>query len=149
MGLPDEIDMKIISILSKNARIPVSEIARTIGLSRVATSERLNKLVESKVIQEFVAIIDSRAIGYDINVFLEIEITPHLLLPISEQLAAMPQVSIVYQMTGSTSLHVHAYARDTEDLAAFLRDKIYTIKGVIKVNSSLLLNRFKSVLSMR
>jgi len=149
MSQLDDIDMKIISLLEKNARIPVAQIARTIGLSRVATSERLNRLIESKVIQEFVAIIDSRSIGFDINVFLDIEIIPHLLIPISEKLTAMPQVTIVYQMTGPTSLHVHAYAKDADGLATFLREKIYPIEGVIRVTSSLLLTRFKSVLSLR
>ena len=149
MNQLDDIDQKIVALLAQNARMSVAEIARTIGLSRVATHERFNRLVETNVIQDFVAVIDSHAIGYTINVFLEIEISPSLLVPISEQLAAMPQITIVYQMTGPTSLHVHAYAKDADDLSAFLRDKIYPIEGVIKVTSSLLLKRFKSVLSMR
>jgi len=145
----DEIDRKIIDWLTKDGRMTMADIARKINLSRVATRERFNKLVEEGVIHQFTAIIDSRALGFGIPVFFEIEIKPEALELVCEELVKHPEVTIVYQMTGPTSLHVHAYLRDTNDLAEFLRDKVYKIAGVLNVTTSLLIRRFKSNLSLR
>jgi DNA-binding Lrp family transcriptional regulator len=145
----DDTDRKIVELLQGNARMSVAEIARNIGLSRVAAHERFNRLVDAGVIEDFVAIVNSAALGYTVSAFLEIEIAPNRLVPICEALASIPEVTIVYQMTGPTSLHVHAYARDSDDLSNFLRDSVYPIEGVIKVTTSLLLKRFKSFLALR
>lgn len=149
MAQLDEYDRQIVQLLQQDGRMSVAELARHVGLSRVATHERFNRLVKSRVIHEFVAVVDSAAIGYGINAFLEIEISPNSIEAISEILVAIPEVMIVYQMTGPTCLHVHANARDSEDLARLLQEKIYTIPGVLKVTTSLLLKRYKSNLSLR
>lgn len=145
----DPVDRKIVELLVENARLPIAEIARQVHLSRVAVRERLNRLVEKKVIQEFTAVVDSNALGYSIAAFFEIEVQPERLEAVAKELARREQVTIVYQMTGPTTLHVHAYLKDSKELAVFLREHIYNIPGVVKVSTHLLLQRFKSVLSIR
>lgn len=145
----DVIDRKIVDLLMENARIPMAEIARRVHLSRVAVRERVNRLVEQKVIQEFTVVVDSNALGHNIHAFFEIEVIPNRLEYVAAELAKKEKVTVVYQMTGSTTLHVHAFLKDTQDLAVFLREHIYTIPGVNRVSSDLLLQRFKSVLSIR
>ncbi|HHV57265.1 MAG TPA: Lrp/AsnC family transcriptional regulator [Firmicutes bacterium] len=145
----DPVDRKIVALLMENARLPIAEIARQVHLSRVAVRERLNRLVEEKVIQEFTAVVDGGALGYSIAAFFEIEVQPERLEAVAKELARREQVTIVYQMTGPTTLHVHAYLKDSKQLAVFLREHVYNIPGVVKVSTHLLLQRFKSVLSIR
>ena len=59
----DELDKKIINILKINARESASSIAESINLSIPATSDRIKKLEDSKIIKGYYAEIDSRKIG--------------------------------------------------------------------------------------
>ncbi|HCX78337.1 MAG TPA: AsnC family transcriptional regulator, partial [Firmicutes bacterium] len=58
------------------------------------------------------------------------------------------KVKIVYQMTGSTALHVHAFMEDNDSLVDFLQKHVYTIDGITNVEISMLLKRFKSDLTV-
>ncbi len=56
----DNIDLKILNLLQKNARITVSEIGNLINLSVPACSERLKKLEQSGVIKQYTTILDGK-----------------------------------------------------------------------------------------
>ncbi|HEY8426004.1 MAG TPA: Lrp/AsnC family transcriptional regulator [Limnochordales bacterium] len=145
----DPIDREIIARLLVDARISHAELGRHVGLSRVAVRDRVQRLVEQGVIEEFTVVLNGQKLGYAVNAFFEIQVVPERLESVCQALAAHPRVTVVYQMTGPTTLHVHAHARDPQDLAQFMQSHIYSIPGVVGVASHLLLRRFKSVLSIR
>jgi len=145
----DDVDCKIIELLQKNARMSNAEIARQVHMTRVAVRDRIKHLVESKVIQEFSVVINAKALGYTVPAFFEIEVLPDKIISTAQELAKRPEVTVVYQMTGPTSLHVHAYLKDPQHLATFMRDNVFSIPGVQKVTNYLLLQQFKSVLTIR
>ncbi|MGI6132748.1 MAG: Lrp/AsnC family transcriptional regulator [Bacillota bacterium] len=149
MGQLDKVDRQILDALSQDARMSMAEIGRRVHMSRVAVRARVKRLIDEGVIQEFTTVVDSSALGYDVHAFFEIEVIPNQIESVARALARTDQVTVVYQMTGSGALHVHAFLKDTRDLAVFLREHIYSIPGVVKVSSDLLLQRFKSVLSVR
>ena len=68
----DEIDKKIINILKINARESASSIAESINLSIPATSDRIKKLEDSKIIKGYYAEIDSRKIGLNLSALITI-----------------------------------------------------------------------------
>ena len=68
----DEIDRMIISILKSNARESASNIAESIKLSIPATSDRIKKLEDSKIIKGYYAEIDSRKIGLNLSALITI-----------------------------------------------------------------------------
>ena len=142
-------DRKIIELLQQNARMSNAEIARRVHMSRAAVGDRIQHLVKTKVIQEFSAVISAEALGYLVPAFFEIEVLPGKIISTAKKLAERPEVSIVYQMTGPTSLHVHAHLKDPQHLAVFMQENIFTLPGVQKATSYLLLQRFKSVLNVR
>lgn len=144
----DGLDYEIIKILLHDGRTPVAQIARMVGISRTAVNERINRMVFDEII-EFTAVINAKSLGYGSPLFLEIEVKPDMLDKIGMQLSEYPEVSIVYQMTGNTTLHVHAYVRNNDELATFLRDKVYSIRGIVNVNTSMLIKRYKSNLNLR
>lgn len=145
----DPIDQKIIGLLLENSRMSNAEIARQVHLSRVAVRERIQNLVQKGIIQEFTVVLNAASLGYNVAAFFDIEVQPEKMEQVAQELAKQEQVTIVYHMTGPTSLHVHAYLKDSRHLAAFMHEHIYSIPGVQKVSSYLLLRRFKSVLSIR
>ncbi len=145
----DKIDRQIIKLLMKDSRMPYAEMARRLHLSRVAVRERVNSLLKRGVIEEFTIVVNSQAFGYYLNVFLEIQVKPHMLHEVAEKLAKDEKVFVVYQMTGATTLHVHAFVEGTEQLDQFMKERVYSIPGIVQVHSHILIARYKSDLRVR
>ena len=68
----DAIDLKIIDLLQKNARLSITELSRSISLSRPSTNERVTKLLEKGVIEKFTALISARKIGYHVYFYIQV-----------------------------------------------------------------------------
>jgi len=145
----DDTDRKIIAFLQKDARMSSAEIGRQLNMSRVAIGERVQRLIDRNVIQEFTAVISAEALGYLMPAFFEIEVLPAKMISTAQMLAERPEVTVVYQMTGPNSLHVHANFRDPQHLSAFVQKHINTLPGIQKLTTYLLIQRFKSVLNIR
>lgn len=143
----DEIDKMIIEELIEDSRISYSDIAEKVHLSRVSVRERVLKLKESGVIDRFTIFVSSKDIGLKTSVFFDVETAPKKIDTVGRALAKYDEITIVYQNTGATSLHVHAMLESIEDISRFMHEKLYPIDGIINVNSHLLLKRYKSVLT--
>lgn len=145
----DATDRKILGLLMENARISYAEIGRRVHLSRVAVRDRIKQMEESGVITQYSAIIDRTALGLELAVFLEIEVLPSKIETVASQISKMKEVSIVYQMTGPTILHVHIFIENSDKLSKFLNDKIYPIEGIIRTSVYMLLRDYKTNLSIK
>src|SRR5687768_9105900 len=66
----DELDLRIINLLLKDARTPAAQIAEQIGLSRPAVADRLDKLERQGVIRGTTAVVDPIALGRTITAFV-------------------------------------------------------------------------------
>ena len=66
----DELDLRIVHLLLKDARTPTAQIAEQIGLSRPAVADRLDKLERQGVIRGTTAVIDPTAIGRAVTAFI-------------------------------------------------------------------------------
>lgn len=143
----DEVDKMIIEELIEDSRISYSDIAEKVHLSRVSVRERVLKLKESGVIDRFTIVVSSKDIGLKTSVFFDVETAPNKIDAVGKALAEYDEITIVYQNTGATSLHVHAMLENIESISGFMHEKLYPIEGIINVNSHLLLKRYKSVLT--
>ena len=68
----NEIDMQILNILQKDARIANAEIARQVGLAPSAVLERIRKLEERGVIKGFETKLDAAAVDYGLTAFVAV-----------------------------------------------------------------------------
>jgi Lrp/AsnC family transcriptional regulator, leucine-responsive regulatory protein len=66
----DNLDLRIIDLLLKDARTPAAQIAEQIGLSRPAVADRLDKLERNGVIRGTTAVIDPTAVGRGVTAFI-------------------------------------------------------------------------------
>lgn len=66
----DELDLRIVALLLKDARIPAAQIAEQIGLSRPAVADRLDKLERMRVIRGTTAVVDPCALGRSVTAFI-------------------------------------------------------------------------------
>lgn len=96
----DRLDIAIIEALQENARMPLSEIGRRIGLSQPATSERVKRLEERGIITGYCARIDPAALGLGMLAIIRIRTTHEYIHPALRAFAEMPHVIEVHRMTG-------------------------------------------------
>ncbi|MEA4892346.1 MAG: Lrp/AsnC family transcriptional regulator [Peptococcaceae bacterium] len=140
----DVLDQKIMDLLSEDGRLTYAELGRMLNLSRVAVRDRVNRLVDSGVIERFSIIINPAKVGYNISAFFEIDINPNKLHEAARNLADNKFVLSVNQMTGPSRLHVHASLWDNQHLQQFLKDAVYSLPGINSVSSYILLRSFKT-----
>ena len=72
----DKTDIKILKLLANDSRISYAEIAREVHLSRMAVRERVMKMVEEGVVERFTVQLDSKKVGLNTPVFLQVEAAP-------------------------------------------------------------------------
>lgn len=140
----DSIDKKILQLLINNGRMSYVDIAKEIGLSRVAIRERINQLIADEIIEKFSVVINSDKVGKKVSAFFEVDCEPTSLVLVAETLAENPMVASCYQMTGPSTLHMHVLVEDFEKLEHFINEELYALKGITRVESHILLRRFKS-----
>lgn len=145
----DEIDHKILELLRYNSRISYTDIGKIIGLSRVAVHSRVTALVESGVIEQFTISINSEKIGFSVSAFFNVDVQPEYLQQAARTLAEDPAVVSIYHMTGPSTLHMHGLFKTNKDLEVFLYEKLYAIPGIVRVDSQMLLKRYKSRIGVK
>ncbi|RAK20418.1 AsnC family transcriptional regulator [Anoxybacillus vitaminiphilus] len=140
----DDIDRKILSLLTENGRMSYVDIGKELNLSRVSVRERINQLVENGVIEKFTVVINSEKVGKSVSAFFEVDCEPAYLVEVAQKLADNPNVASCYQMTGPSTLHMHVLVEDFASLEKFVNNELYSLKGITRVESHILLRRFKS-----
>jgi Lrp/AsnC family leucine-responsive transcriptional regulator len=145
----DDTDRLIIAKLNLNGRISYTELAKEIGLSRVAVQARINGLMDAGVIERFTAVINPEKIGIHVSAFFNVEVEPKHLHAVADQLSTEPYVTSLYHMTGPSKLHMHGLFRNNQEMEHFLKDKLYPLPGIMSVDCQVLINRYKSRMGMR
>lgn len=140
----DEIDRKILQLLVENGRMSYVDIGKELDLSRVSIRERVNQLIENGVIEKFSVVINSDKVGKNVSAFFEVDCEPASLVEVAETLANNPSVASCYQMTGPSTLHMHVLVEDFDRLENFINKELYSLEGITRVESHILLRRFKS-----
>lgn len=96
----DRLDIAIIEALQENARTPLSELGRRIGLSQPAMSERVKRLEERGIITGYGARIDPAALGLGLMAIIRLKTTHDHIQPCLRDFARMPHIIEVHRLTG-------------------------------------------------
>lgn len=140
----DDIDKKILALLTENGRLSYVDIGKELNLSRVAVRERVHNLQDRGIIERFTVVINSETFGKKVSAFFEVDCEPKSLVDVAEKLADNPSVASCYQMTGPSTLHMHVLVDDFQSLEKFINEELYAFEGITRVESHILLRRFKS-----
>lgn len=127
----DEIDMKIIRLLTQNARMTYKELAEKLGTTRQRISRRMNRLEKLGVIQKYTAIPDYEKLGY---AYLILGITLKAgtdVDEIIEKLKKIEHVKIIQKALGSHNLAVHIIApNDMKKIQNVINEISKSIPGI-------------------
>lgn len=126
----------------EDARKPILEIARKIGISGAAIHQRLRKLETSGLISGSKFIINPKILGYTTMAFIGIYLDKAMRNPEAvKQLREIPEVLECHYTTGNWSILVKILCKDNEHLMNLLNHKIQTIEGVSRTETFISLNQ--------
>lgn len=132
----DGIDKEILRFLMKDARKPILEIARSIGISGAAIHQRLRKLEHSGLISGSKFIINPKAMGYTTMAYIGIYLDKAMSNPTAvKELEKIPEVLECHYTTGNWSILIKVLCRDNEHLMQVLNKNIQQIEGVSRTET--------------
>jgi Lrp/AsnC family leucine-responsive transcriptional regulator len=115
-------DARILGVLQRDGRRPYADLGADVGMSGPSAHERVKKLEGRGVITGYAAIVDPRAIGYDVLAFSWITQAPGTVAhDLTEAFAAIPEIEECHHITGEADYLIKVRARDTRDLERVLR----------------------------
>ncbi len=127
----DGIDLKILEIITQNARIPFKDVAKEVGVSRAAVHQRVNRMIDLKVIVGSGYHINPNKVEFKtcsyIGIFLD---KGGLFSEVVEKLKLIPEIVECHYTTGQYAIFLKVYARDNEHLKKILSGRIQKIKGI-------------------
>jgi DNA-binding Lrp family transcriptional regulator len=149
MGQPpsslDPIDRRLLDLLHSDARMSIRALAREVGMSAGAISERLERLESRGVIRGYRVDVDPAALGLGMQVVVGIQVSQHRpLADTIEDLLAVPEVTDVDVVTGRWDLAVRLQVRDQVHLREVLLAKIWSIPDFRHSESMVVLEGHRS-----
>lgn len=119
-ALKDARNVELLRLLRDDPRMSVSEMARQVGMSAPAVRERIQRLEEAGVIQGYRLVIDPRALGFPLSVFVRVRPMPGKLPKIAELAAKLPQVVECHRITGEDCFIMKVYLDSLDNLDQIL-----------------------------
>lgn len=132
----DKLDKKILSILSKNARIPFKDVAAECGVSRAAIHQRVQHLIDNGVITGSGFDVNPKSLGYSTCTYVGINLERgSMYRDVVERLMAVPEIIECHFTTGPYTMLLKLYARDNEQLMDLLNNQLQGIPGVVSTET--------------
>lgn len=116
----DQIDQRIIGELIDDGRVPMAELGRRVNLSPPAVSERVQRLEQAGVITGYRAVVDPRALGYQLTAIVRVKPSPGQLQRIPELALQIPEVGECHRITGEDCFFLKLHLRSIDELTSLL-----------------------------
>ena len=132
----DTLDKKILNIVMENARIPSKDIALQCGVSRAAIHQRIQRLIDMKVIIGSGYIVNPHKLGYNTCTYIGVKLGKgSLYREAAAELCKIPEVVECHFTTGPYSMLIKLYAYDNQHLMQLLNDRIQHVPGVTETET--------------
>ncbi len=142
----DATDIKILTLLQNDGRMSLADLAGKVGLSPSPCLRRVRILEKSGVIARYVAVLDQRAVGLPVSVFVSVKLEKQkedLLDKFAKTIARWPEVLECYLMTGPRDYWLRVVVPDLAAYERFLKQKLTRIEGIASIESSFALEQVK------
>ena len=142
----DKTDIQILDILQEDASKPVADIAARVGLSVTPCWRRIQKLEETGIIRQRVALLDAEKLGLGMSVFVAIKTDQHnadWLAEFASMIKQSPEVVEFYRMSGEVDYLLRVVVPDMVAYDRFYKSLISTVK-LSDVSSSFAMEEIKN-----
>ncbi|HAR53436.1 Lrp/AsnC family transcriptional regulator [Roseovarius nubinhibens] len=142
----DRIDVSILSILQKNGQTSMSKLSEMVGLSLSACHRRVKILESEGKIASYAARLDAKAVGLEIQVFIEVKLTSQRQEEIDafeSAIKRMPEVLECHFISGEADYLMRVAARSTSDYERLYRGRLSQLPSVSQMKTLLSLSAVK------
>ena len=142
----DAIDRKILEHLQADGRMSLADLAGKVGLSPSPCLRRVRNLERAGVIARYVAVLDQRAVGLPVSVFVSIKLEKQkqeALDRFAKAIARWPEVLECYLMTGPRDYWLRVVVPDLAAYERFVKQKLTRLEGIASIESSFALEQVK------
>ena len=136
----DPVDLRIVELLTRNARISNARLAEEVGVAPSTCLARVRALRERGVIRGFHADVDETALGRPLQAFIAVRLSAHSREQIerfTKHVYALPGVQSIFHMTGETDYLLLVAARDPGDLREFVVEHLASNPAVAHAQTNL------------
>ena len=135
VSILDNVDRRIIEILSERARISLKELAGAVGLAPPTIAERVKRLEERSYVLGYTAVLDHRRLGYPLQALVRINPVPGSLHEVERMIQDTPEFVECDRVTGEDCFVGRLYIRTIEELDSILdrfHEKARTNTAIVK-----------------
>lgn len=137
----DNLDRKILTIISQNARIPFCDVAEMCGMSRAAVHQRVQNLIDEGIITGSGYHINPKLLGYSTCTYVGIKLEKgSMYKEVVEKLRNIPEIVGCEFTTGPYTMMIKLYARDNEHLMELINSQIQEIPEVSSTETLIVLD---------
>ena len=139
----DKLDISIIEVLQKDGRMPVVELAKNLGISRISTAKRLQRLLSEGIIK-VIAITEPGSFGNEVAARIAINVFPGAVDDVAHKIASFSQVHFVAITVGHYDILCGVHFSELQELSDFIRDGLDKIPDITKTENMIYLEVIKS-----
>lgn len=146
----DQVDLKIVSLLQKDASLSIKEISSKIGLSPTPCWTRIQKLQDKGIIKRKTAILDPIKLGYNNRVFIFIKTSKHNRNwsdQFKDYILKQDNVLGLYRISGSYDYLIDVLSKNIKDFDKFYKNLIENVE-IFEVSSSFVMEIMKETTSI-
>ena len=134
----DELDRRILTRLQLDGRASFREVASSLKVSTSTVAGRVSRLEKGHVVKGYGALLDGESLGYEITAVTEILVSKGKLLEMEREIAKLPGVCAVYDVTGEIDGIIVGKFKDREELSSFTKG-LLTMPFVERANTHVVL----------
>ena len=142
----DQLDTRILSILQMDGSISMSKLSDKVGLSVSACHRRVKMLEADGLISNYAARLNRKAVGLEIQVFIEAKLVSQRrenILAFEAAILEMPEVLECHLISGEFDYLLRVAAKNTEDYEKLYRDRLSSIPSLAQMKTLLSLSTVK------
>jgi len=140
----DKVDSQIICFLQEDGRMPYTKIAEELGISEATVRTRIQRLIKDQVIS-IVAVCEPRKLGFALTGNIKLQVSTKRLKEVIHELKKFREITYIALMTGTSDIDIDFAVKSLDDLRILLHDKIGNIKGILRVETSIITSYEKEI----
>jgi len=138
----DELDAKLIGALEIDARLTYADLARRLHISRKTVARRVQRLFDERIITS-VTVADPFALGYRVRAGLCVNVPPHKVEAVAQQLAAFRCIAHVIITSGRYDIVAWGFFRGQWDMVDFISEKLGAVSDITNTETLIFLRFYK------
>jgi Lrp/AsnC family transcriptional regulator len=143
----DDIDRRLLRLLQDDPGLAVAELAERAGLSAGPCWRRIDRLTREGVIRGRRVVLDYRALGFEVRVFLRITLDKTQSNAFDAFLAAardLPEVENIQTLLGRVDVRMDVLARDLNHYQEIYRSRILALPHIAEIEALMLVSELKN-----